>query len=89
MFTGCRVSFLPGEESSIGNFSAVQWLGLQAFTAKGASLIPEWGNKIPQVMQLGLNKQSRVCVCFKSFTERWWWQLHNDGSGLRATELGT
>ena len=32
----------------LGNTLAVQWLGLQAFTAEGAGTIPGWGTKIPQ-----------------------------------------
>ena len=34
-----------------GDFPAVQWLGLGAFTAEGPGSIPGWGTKIPQVAQ--------------------------------------
>ena len=33
-----------------GNTLAVQWLGLQAFTAKGPGSIPGRGTKIPQAV---------------------------------------
>ena len=35
---------------SLGNSLAVQWLRLQAFTAKGLGLIPGRGAKIPQAV---------------------------------------
>ena len=41
-----------------GSFLAVQWLGLQAFTAKGVGSIPGWGTEIPQAM-LG-EEQKRI-----------------------------
>ena len=34
-----------------GNSLVVQWLGLHAFTAEGASSIPGWGTKILQAAQ--------------------------------------
>ena len=39
-----------------GNSLAVQWLGLCAFTAKGAGLIPGWGTKILQPFAMVKNK---------------------------------
>ena len=44
---------------STGNSLVVQWLGLYAFTAKGAGSTPDWGTKIPQAMQWG-KKQKKV-----------------------------
>ena len=41
-----------------GSFLAVQWLGLQAFTAKGVGSVPGWGTEIPQAM-LG-EEQKRI-----------------------------
>ena len=32
----------------LGNSLAVQWLGLQAFIAKGAGSVPDRGTKVPQ-----------------------------------------
>lgn len=90
VLTGYRVPFLLGEREFSREFPRqCSRLGLQAFTAKGASLIPDWGTKSLQGLQRGLNKQSRVLFCFKSFTGRWQCQLHDNGRGLRATEPGT
>ena len=38
------------------NSLAVQWLGLQAFTAEGAVSIPGWETKIPHATGRGQNK---------------------------------
>ena len=40
--------FHVSKEEKHGNFLAVQWLGLYAFTAEGPGSIPGWGTKIPQ-----------------------------------------
>ena len=48
--------FLPFKELIQGNFLAVQWLGLRAFTAKGPSSIPGHGSKIPQATWSGQKK---------------------------------
>ena len=48
--------FLPFKELIQGNFLAVQWLGLCAFTAKGPSSIPGHGTKIPQATWSGQKK---------------------------------
>ena len=37
----------------LGNFLAVQWLGLQAFIAKGTGSVPDQGTKIPQASWQG------------------------------------
>ena len=34
-------------EKKPGEFLGVQWLGLCAFTANGAGLVPGWGTNIP------------------------------------------
>ena len=39
------------------NSLAVQWLGLQAFTAKDTGSIPDWGTKIQRVPQHGQKKK--------------------------------
>ena len=44
---------------SARNYLVVQWLGLCAFTAKGLGLIPGWGTKIPQAMQLSQKKKKQ------------------------------
>ena len=40
----------------IGNSVVVQWLGLRAFTAKGAGLICGWGTKVPEAVRHGHKK---------------------------------
>ena len=42
------------------NFLAVQWLGLHAFTAKGAGSIPGWGTKIPQAAPGGQKRKKKI-----------------------------
>ena len=42
-------------KSSSGISLAVQWLGLDTFTAMGLGLIPGWGTKISQTLS--------VCIC--------------------------
>ena len=37
---------IESEVFRLGNSLSVQWLGLHASTAKGASLVPGWGTKI-------------------------------------------
>ena len=37
----------------------VQWLELHAFTVVGLGLIPDWGTRIPQVMQCGQKEDSK------------------------------
>jgi len=37
--------------SQSGKFLVIQWLGLQAFTAKGPGLFPGYGTKILQAMR--------------------------------------
>ena len=44
---------------SARNYLVVQWLGLCAFTTKGLGLIPGWGTKIPQAMQLSQKKKKK------------------------------
>ena len=41
----------------MGAFLAVQWLGLQALTDMGLSLIPGQGTKIPQAIWYGQKKK--------------------------------
>ena len=41
----------------LGNFLAVQWLGLCDFTAKGSGSIPGWGTKIPQAVRCSQKKK--------------------------------
>ena len=41
---------------TLGNFLAVQWLGLGAFTARGPGSIPGRGTKILQAAWCGQNK---------------------------------
>ena len=36
---------------------AVQWLGLQAFTAKGMGLFPDWGTRIPLAVYSSVKKK--------------------------------
>ena len=48
---GAQLSEL--KETELGNFLAVQWLGLRVFTAKAAGSIPNWGTKILQAAQHG------------------------------------
>ena len=52
---GCPlISLKPG----VGNFLAVQWLGLGIFTAEGTGSVPGWGTNIPQAARCGqTNKQ--------------------------------
>ena len=38
------------KDKTARNSLAVQWLGLQAFTAEGVGSIPGWGTKIPQAV---------------------------------------
>ena len=52
------------EKTSMGEFMAVQWLELHTFTAKGPSLIPGWGTKIPLAMQHGQNKTNKKTVWY-------------------------
>ena len=44
-----------------GNFLAVQWLGMHAFTAEGTGSVPGQGTKILQAVQCGQKKN-----CFNS-----------------------
>ena len=37
--------------TQVGNFPAVQWLGLGTFTAEAPGSIPGWGTKIPRAME--------------------------------------
>ena len=37
----------------------VQWLGLRAFTAMGASSVPGWGTKIPQAVRHSQKKTKK------------------------------
>ena len=54
------------EKTSMGEFMAVKWLELHTFTAKGPSLIPGWGTKIPLAMQHGQNKTNKKTQKHKS-----------------------
>ena len=42
------------KEYTVGDF---QWLGLHTFTAGGTGLTPDWGTKIPQVIQYNQKKK--------------------------------
>jgi len=42
----------------LGNSLLVQWLGLHASTAKGASLVPGWGTKI--LNATGRKKEKKI-----------------------------
>ena len=57
---GEHIAYCKSEDS--GNTLAVQWLGLRAFTTKGAGLIPVWGTKIPRAMQRGHSVQIQIQV---------------------------
>ena len=52
--------------NSVGNSLVVQWLGLHAFTAKGAGSIPGRGTKIPQAAQNGQKKKFKLCILSNS-----------------------
>ena len=47
------------EDLTLGYSLAVQWLGLQALTAKGAGSIPGQGTKILQATQPGQKKKKK------------------------------
>ena len=49
----------------------VQWLGLQAFTAKGPGSIPGWGTKVTQAVRHGRKKKKEK----KKKPNRMWGQL--------------
>ena len=51
--------WLPSEDDSIGNFLAVQWLGLRAFTAEGQDSIPGQGTKIEQAALCAAKKERK------------------------------
>ena len=46
----------------LGNSLVVQWLGLNAFTAKGLGSIPGQGTKIPQVASRGQKKRFQILL---------------------------
>ena len=48
-------------QGASGNFLAVQWLGMHAFTAEGTGSVPGQGTKILQAVQCGQKKN-----CFNS-----------------------
>ena len=48
-------------QGASGNFLAVQWLGIHAFTAEGTGSVPGQGTKILQAVQCGQKKN-----CFNS-----------------------
>ena len=43
----------------MGNFLAVQWLGLCTFTAEGTGSIPGQGTKIPQAVRRSQKKKEK------------------------------
>ena len=59
------------KEYTVGDF---QWLGLHTFTAGGTGLTPDWGTKIPQVIQYNQKKKKNKAI--------YSWPLNNRGLGL-------
>ena len=55
----------------LGNSLVVEWLGLHAFTAEGAGLIPGWGIRIPQATQRG-QKEKKTWMKSKTFKSMIW-----------------
>ena len=49
--------------TKLGNFLAVQWLGLHALTAEGLGSIPGRGTKIPHAAQCG-QKKIKIKIIF-------------------------
>ena len=65
----------------LGHSLTVQWLRLQAFTAKGSGSVPGWGTKIPQDKRGGQKKMPpstlghnikvlSICLDFLEFLRR-------------------
>ena len=46
----------------LGEFLAVQWLGLCTSTAGGPGLIPGWETKIPEASHLAQNKNRKTIL---------------------------
>ena len=55
-----------------GNSLAIQWLGLCAFTAKGLSLIPGLGTKIPRATQYGKKEKKHTAYVLGDL----WFQIY-------------
>ena len=53
MFLSTHTKILHGDPTNkrtSQELPGIQWLGLQAFTADGLGLIPNWGTQIPQAL---------------------------------------
>ena len=53
MFLSIHTKILHGNSTNkrtSQELPGIQWLGLQAFTADGLGLIPNWGTQIPQAL---------------------------------------
>lgn len=52
----------------LGNFLVIQWLGLQAFTAKDVGSTPGWGTTILKAIQCSQRKKKCIFACYKPFS---------------------